>query len=170
MEYPSRLFGITTTAVEGEHGFGDVTYDRTSFHDRIEGKEFIGTASALWGITAGVYLALAGPHGMKDLGKLILQKSQYAIKKFSEIKGISIPFSLSSHFKEFVVDFSDSGKTVDEINKALLEKGIFGGKDISSEFPELGNCAVYCVTEIHSKEDIDRLTQTVNEFLNEEGI
>ena len=170
MEYPSRLFGITTTAVEGEHGFGDVTYDRTSFHDRIEGKEFIGTASALWGITAGVYLALAGPHGMKDLGQLILQKSQYAIKKFSEVKGISIPFSLSSHFKEFVVDFSDSGKTVDEINKALLEKGIFGGKDISSEFPELGNCAVYCVTEIHSKEDIDRLTQTVNEFLNEEGI
>ena len=170
MEYPSRLFGITTTAVEGEHGFGDVTYDRTSFHDRIEGKEFIGTASALWGITAGVYLALAGPHGMKDLGQLILQKSQYAIKKFSEVKGISIPFSLSSHFKEFVVDFSDSGKTVYEINKALLEKGIFGGKDISSEFPELGNCAVYCVTEIHSKEDIDRLTQTVNEFLNEEGI
>ncbi|MBA7533474.1 putative glycine dehydrogenase (decarboxylating) subunit 1 [subsurface metagenome] len=30
-EYPLRLFGITTTEVEGEWGFGDVFFDRTSF-------------------------------------------------------------------------------------------------------------------------------------------
>lgn len=168
MEYPSRLFGITTTAVEGEHGFGDVTYDRTSFHDRIEGKEFIGTAAALWGITAGVYLALVGPQGIQELGKLIMQKSQYAMKKLSEIEGVSIPFYASSHFKEFVVDFSTSSKTVKEVNKALLEEGIFGGKDISKEFPELGNCAVYCITEIHTKEDIDRLVHAVDECLKRE--
>ncbi len=168
MEYPSRLFGITTTAVEGEYGFGDVTYERTSFHDRIEGKEFIGTASALWGITAGVYLALVGPQGMQELGQLIVQKSQYAIKKLSEIEGVNIPFYASSHFKEFVVDFSTSSKTVKEVNKTLLKEGIFGGKDISKEFPELGNCAVYCVTEIHTKEDIDRLVQAVDECLKRE--
>ena len=168
MEYPSRLFGITSTVVEGEHGFGDVTYDRTSFHDRIEGKEFIGTATALWGITAGVYLALAGPQGMRELGQLILQKSQYAMKKLSEIKGVKIPFHQSAHFKEFVVDFNDTGKSVKDVNKVLLKKGIFGGRDISVEFPELGNCAVYCVTEIHTKDDIDRLIQALNEFLNEE--
>jgi len=51
MEYPSRLFGIAPTCVEGEYGFGDVAYDRTSFAEREEGKEFVGTASALWGIT-----------------------------------------------------------------------------------------------------------------------
>jgi glycine dehydrogenase subunit 1 len=165
MEYPSRLFGITTTVVEGEHGFGDVTYDRTSFHDRMEGREFVGTAAALWGITAGVYLALAGPHGMQELGKLILQKSQYAMKKLSEIQGIKLPFDQSSHFKEFVVDFSETGKTVREVNKALLEKGIFGGKDITKDFPELKDCAVYCVTEIHTKQDIDRLVHALNEYL-----
>ena len=47
-EYPSRLFGVTKTAVEGEWGFGDVFYDRTSFHGREEGKEYVGTAAALW--------------------------------------------------------------------------------------------------------------------------
>ncbi len=168
MEYPSRLFGITTTIVEGEHGFGDVTYDRTSFHDRIEGKEFVGTAAALWGITAGVYLALAGPEGMRELGQLILQKSQYAMKKLSEIKGIKIPFKQSAHFKEFVVDFSETGKSVKDINEVLLAKGIFGGKDISSEFPDLGKCAVYCVTEIHTKDDIDKLTQALSDYLEME--
>ncbi len=169
MEYPSRLFGITSTSVEGEHGFGDVTYDRTSFHDRIEGKEFIGTATALWGITAGVYLALVGPQGIQELGQLIVQKSQYAMKKLSEIEGVKIPFDQSSHFKEFVVDFSDASKSVRDVNKILLKKRIFGGKDISVEFPELGNCAVYCVTEIHTKEDIDRLAMALDEYLNKGG-
>ncbi|MBK5113274.1 MAG: aminomethyl-transferring glycine dehydrogenase subunit GcvPA [Candidatus Heimdallarchaeota archaeon] len=165
-EYPSRLFGITKTIVEGEWGFGDVFYDRTSFHGREEGKEFVGTAAALWGITAGVYLALVGPQGIQEVGQLILQKSQYAAKKLSEIKGVKIPFQNTPHFKEFVVDFSDSGKTVEDVNKSLLEKGIFGGKDISAEFPELGKCAVFSVTEVHSKEDIDRLVQTLDECLN----
>ena len=166
MEYPSRLFGITPTVVEGEYGFGDVAYERTSFAEREKGKEFVGTAAALWGITAGVYLALLGPKGMQELGKLIMQKSQYAMKKISEIKGIKIPLLQTAHFKEFVVDFNNTGKTVKQVNKALLKQGIFGGKDISGEFPELGNSALYCITEIHTKEDIDKLAQALDECLN----
>jgi glycine dehydrogenase subunit 1 len=163
-EYPSRLFGITKTLVEGEYGFGDVLYERTSFGDREHGKEFVGTAAALWGITAAVYLSLMGPKGMEELGKHILQKSQYAMKKLNEIKGVKAPRFASSHFKEFVVDFNDSGRSVFEINKILFIKGIFGGKDLTKEFPELGQCALYCVTEIHKKEDIDRLVAALREI------
>lgn len=161
MEFPSRLFGITKTSVEGEYGFGDVAYDRTSFGVREEGKEFVGTHAALWGITAGVYLSLMGPKGMQELGKAIIQKSQYAMKKLAEIKGVKAPLFDSSHFKEFVVDFNETGKTVEEINTRLRERGIFGGKDLSQEFPEIGNCALYCVTEVHTKEDIDKLIQAL---------
>jgi glycine dehydrogenase subunit 1 len=165
MQYPSRLFGITKTAVDGEWGFGDVAYERTSFAHREEGNEFIGTAAALWGITAGVYLALMGPRGMQELGQVIMQKSQYAVKRLSEIEGISAPFFQSAHFKEFVVDFTASGKRVAQINQALLEKGFFGGKDLCADFPQLGNSALYCVTEIHTKEDIDGLVQALSDIL-----
>jgi glycine dehydrogenase subunit 1 len=75
MEYPSRLFGIAPTRVPGEYGFGDVAYERTSFAIREEGKEWVGTAAALWGITAGVYLALMGPQGMAQIGESILSRS-----------------------------------------------------------------------------------------------
>lgn len=170
MEYPSRLFGITKTSVEGEYGFGDVAYDRTSFGVREKGKEFIGTAAALWGITAAVYLSLIGPKGMQELGKHIMQKSQYAMKKLSEIKGIKAPLYESTHFKEFVVDFTDTGKTVKNINTYLREHNIFGGKDLSSEFYGLGQCALYCVTEIHTKEHIDKLVYALSECLKEKGI
>lgn len=161
MEYPSRLFGITRTTVEGEYGFGDVAYERTSFAHREEGKEFVGTAAALWGITAGVYLALMGPKGMQELGRAIMQKSQYAMKKLSEIEGIKAPLFESPHFKEFTVDFNDTGKTVKDINTYLLDNNIFGGEDLSTKFPDLRNCALYCVTEIHTKEDIDHLVQAL---------
>lgn len=165
MEYPSRLFGITKTSVEGEYGFGDVAYERTSFAVREEGKEFVGTHAALWGITAAVYLALMGPKGMQELGKTIMQRSQYAMKKLSEIKGVKASLFDSSHFKEFVVGFNDTGMKVEDINKSLLKQGVFGGKDISMEFSELGNCALYCVTEVHTKDDIDRLVQALKDCL-----
>lgn len=161
MEFPSRLFGITKTVVEGEYGFGDVAYERTSFALREEGKEFVGTHAALWGIAAGVYLALMGPKGMQELGQVILQKSQYAVKKLSEIEGIRVPRFSSTHFKEFVVDFNGTGKTVKEINKALLNRNIFGGKDLSQDFPEMEESALFCVTEIHSQEDIDTLVSAL---------
>ena len=53
-------------------------------------------------------------------------------------------------FKEFVVDFDGTGKTVAEVNRALRERGIFGGKDLSRDFPTLGQSALYCVTEVHT--------------------
>ena len=47
-----------------------------------------------------------------------------------------------------MVNFDGTGKTVARINKALRRRGIFGGKDLSREFPELGQSALYCVTEV----------------------
>ncbi|KQL49729.1 glycine dehydrogenase [Brevibacillus choshinensis] len=164
MEYPSRLFGIAPTEVEGEYGFGDVAYERTSFAQREKGKESVGTQTALWGITAGVYLALMGPHGMKELGQGIMQRSQYAANQLSSIPGVTCKFA-SAFYKEFLVDFSQTGKSVKEINQALLAKGIFGGVDMSQAFPELGQSALYCVTEVHSKEDIDTVVQAIREIV-----
>lgn len=164
MEFPSRLFGVSSTIVEGEYGFGDVAYERTSFALREEGKEWVGTAAALWGITAGVYLALMGPQGMVEIGEGIMQRTAYAIRKMERIPGVRTRFD-GVHFKEFVVDFNQTDKTVAFINQQLLNKGIFGGKALSMEYPQLGQCALYAVTEIHTQGDIDRLVNTLEEVL-----
>jgi len=167
IEYPSRLFGITKTIVKDEYGFGDVAFERTSFAKREKAKEFVGTAAALWGIAAGVYLALMGPKGLWEIGKTIMQRSQYAMKKISEISGVEAPRFRAPHFKEFVVDFNETGMLVKEINKRLLQYRIFGGIDLSKSFFELGNSALYCITEIHTKEDIDKLVQALREIIEE---
>lgn len=164
-EYPSLLFGLTTTLAEGEYGFGEVFYERTSYASREKGKDFIGTCAALYGIAAGVYMALIGPQGLKELGEGIMQRVQYAMGLLSQIKGVKVPVIQSPCFKEFVIDFEGTGKTVQEINRELLSRQIFGGKDISQEFPVYGNSALYCITEIHTKEDIKKLALALEEIL-----
>ncbi|MCL2700044.1 MAG: aminomethyl-transferring glycine dehydrogenase, partial [Defluviitaleaceae bacterium] len=171
MEYPSRVFGIAPTSKEGEYGFGDVAYDRTSFGElRDKAKEYVGTQSALWGITAGVYLSLLGPQGMEEIGSTIIQKNAYAKAKIAGVKNIKIAPLSKYNFKEFVVDFNNTGLTVAQINKALYDRGIFGGKDLSKEFPAFGQTALYCVTEVHTKEDIDRLVSELAEITEGGGV
>ncbi len=165
MQYPSRLFGITPTSVKGEYGFGDVAYERTSFARREEGNEWVGTAAALWGITAGVYLALMGPQGMKDIGEGILYRSNYARQEISKIHNLNVDVFRSPNFKEFIINFDETGKKVSEINKALLERKIFGGKDLSHNFPWMGESALYCFTEVHTKDDIDQLVSALREVV-----
>ncbi len=165
LEFPSRLFGICRTKEPGEYAFGDVAYDRTSFgHLRDKAKEYVGTQTALWGITAGVYLATMGPKGMQEVGQTIMQNAQYAAERLAALKNVSLRFD-TPFFEEFVLDFGKTGKTVAEINRALLARGIFGGKDLSRYFPKLGQCAMYCVTEVHTREDMDTLVSALSEIL-----
>ncbi|MCW5263010.1 aminomethyl-transferring glycine dehydrogenase subunit GcvPA [Verminephrobacter eiseniae] len=161
MQYPSRLFGIAPTEVPGQYGFGDVAYQRTSFDKRENGNEFVGTAAALWGITAGVYLASMGPQGMAELGEGILQRVAYARAQIAAIPGVRLAHPGSAHFKEFVVDFNATGRSVATINALLREHAIFGGHDLSGLFPQLGQAGLYAFTELHSQADIDTLVQTL---------
>jgi glycine dehydrogenase subunit 1 len=165
MEYPSRLFGIAPTAVEGEYGFGDVAYERTSFALREEGREWVGTAAALWGITAGVYLVLMGPQGMRELGEAMMARTRYAMERLAELPGVRVPFLGSHHAKEFVVDFTATGRTVAAINEALLRRGYLGGADLSRAFPALGQAALYAVTEVRTQAEIDGLAAALEEVL-----
>jgi glycine dehydrogenase subunit 1 len=157
VQHPSFLISITDTERAGEFGFGHCKFDRTSFVGREKGKDWTGTTAALWAIVAAVFMALMGPEGIREIGEAILQKSHYAAKRLSEVRGVSIPFNV--FFKEFVVSFH--AKTVQDINRELLKHNIFGGKDISFEFPEFGQSSIYSVTEMHSAQDLEKLARSL---------
>lgn len=161
-EFKDLMFGITETITPGEYGFGEVLFERTSYGSREKGKEFTGTSTGIWAITAAVYLSLMGPKGMKETGRTIMQMSQFAAKQVTRVKGVSLQFQ-TPFFKEFVLNFNKTGKTVSKINSALLKQGIIGGKDLSKEFPKLGQTALYCVTETKTMEDIQRLVDGLEE-------
>lgn len=116
----------------------------------------------MWAIAATTYMAMMGPQGFVDVGRLILQRAHHAARRLARIDGIRIHFP-AGFFKEFVVNFDGTGKTVAHINRALLARGIFGGKDLRADFPELGESALFSVTEIHTLSDIERLAGALKE-------
>ena len=162
-EYPARMLSITDTEVEGEYAYGQVKYERTSYIARESAKDWVGTTTGLWAIVSAVYMSLMGPRGMRELGEGLLQRSHYAARLLEEVEGVSVPFR--GFFKEFPVNFDAAGVKISEVNRRLLKEEIFGGQDVSETFPELGQCGLYCVTEMHTKADLKRLAATLREVL-----
>ncbi len=160
-EYPTLQVSICNT-IEGERTFGVILFEQTSYGARENGKDWTGNSVYLWAIANAVYMSLMGPQGFRDVGRAILQRSHYAARRLAEVPGVSVRFG-QGFFKELVVDFGGTGRTVPAIDEALRERGIFGGKDLSTSHPELGQSALYCVTEAHTKADVDRLVATLEE-------
>jgi len=165
-EFPYRMYSIAPTVVPGEYGFAEVLHEgRVGHFARENGKEFAGTAAALWGVTAGVYMALMGPRGMAEIGDGIMARTRYGMESLGRLPGVHVPWRAQHHFQEFVVDFTPTGRTVRQINADLRAAAIFGGVDLSKDYPELGQAALYCFSELHTKGDIDRLTATLRGIL-----
>jgi glycine dehydrogenase subunit 1 len=164
-QMPGRIIGLTTTLDGSRQGFCMALQTREQHIRREKATSNICSNEALCAVASAVYMALLGPQGLRELGETIMHKANYAIHLLSEINGVKAPVFKSAHFKEFTVNFDDTKKSVKEIHKKLLQHGIHGGKDISKEYPELGQTTLYCVTEVHSKSEIERLAEVLAEIL-----
>lgn len=162
-EYNGFLVSVAETIKPGELGFGLASSHQNSYGSREHGKDWTGNSTYLWAIAGAVYMSLLGPEGFREIGTLIVSRARFAAKMLGTIEGVKIIWP-DTTFKEFVVNFDGTGKTVAQINDALRMRGIFGGKDISGEPSGLGQSALYCVTEIHSAADIHRLVDALREI------
>ena len=163
---PMLMVGILRTQVPGERAYTwHALFDRIFYGTREEARSISGTSSFLMALGAGVYMALLGPKGMRDLGVANMAKAAYAMSRLDSLAGVKAPVFSGPHFNEFLVDFSGTSKTVAEINRALLDHGILGGKDVSTELPRLGQVALYCVTENRTQSEIDRLVRSIDEVI-----
>lgn len=160
-EYPTLLISAAETT-HGELGFSMALMEQCSYGSREQAKDWTGNSTYLWAIASAAYMALMGPEGFREVGELIIQRAHYASRLLQEIDGIDVT-PRSGFFKEFVVNFDGTGKRVSEINTTLCRHGIFGGLDLSVDFPDLGQSALYCVTEIHTEDDLGRLAESLRE-------
>lgn len=160
MNFPNHFYALYENE-KGEKGFYRTLNQRTSYGSREEAVEYLGTNAGLWAITAAVYLSVMGPQGMEDLGRNILLKTNYFKKRIQEVPGCRLLFPQAIHFKEIAVDFSQTGESVATIHARLFEKGILGGSLLEG----LPHCALYAVTELTTKEDIDELVSSLKAIL-----
>jgi glycine dehydrogenase subunit 1 len=95
-----------------------------------------------------------GPHGMREVAELCLQKSHYAAGRLSGGGRLSLAFNRPT-FKEFVV--RDRQGRVEQLLASALDDGFFAGVPLGRWYPEMADCFLVSVTEKRTKEEIDQL-------------
>jgi glycine dehydrogenase subunit 1 len=151
---PGRLVGATVDS-EGERGFILTLQAREQHIRREKAPSNICSNEALCALAATVYLSTLGKEGIKELADLNIQKSHYLVDKLKE-NGFEIKFD-KPFYNEFVVKVNDAKS----VSSRLLDNKIIGGLDLGEYYPELSDCLLFCVTELNTIEEMDRLVEVM---------
>ena len=153
-QIPGRLVGATVDK-EGKKGYILNLCAREQHIRREKAASNICSNEALCALAAAVYLSAMGKSGLRKVAELCLHKSHYLSNGLKEI-GCEIVFD-RPFYNEFVVKVKDSSK----VNEMLLNEGIIGGLDLGKYYSELSNCLLFCVTELNTREEIDKLIEVL---------
>lgn len=156
-QMPGRLAGQTVD-MAGQRGFVLTLATREQHIRREKATSNICTNQALIALMANIFMTVYGKVGLRELAKQNLAKAAYAARQFS--KHAKVLFSGAPRFHEFVVQTSEDPYA---INGRVLGHKIIGGLPLRKFYPELGNAALWCCTEMTTRTAIDTAAGLVAE-------
>jgi glycine dehydrogenase subunit 1 len=148
-QIPGRLVGETRDR-NGKRGFVLTLSTREQHIRREKATSNICTNQALIALMANIYMTIYGREGLKELAGQNLAKAAYARQQIAQ--KAKVLFDSAPRFNEFVVQTADDPYV---IGQRLTDKHIVGGFPLKKFYPELGNAAVWCCTEMNTREAID---------------
>jgi len=156
-QMPGRLAGQTVDK-KGKRGFVLTLATREQHIRREKATSNICTNQALVALMVNIFMTVYGKVGVRELAKQNLAKTAYAADQFA--KNAKVQFAGAPRFNEFVVQTSEDPYA---INARLLGHKIVGGLPLRKFYPELGNAALWCCTELTTRSMIDTAAGLVAE-------
>ncbi|MBP1918107.1 aminomethyl-transferring glycine dehydrogenase subunit GcvPA [Youngiibacter multivorans] len=151
---PGRIVGETTD-VDGKRAFVLTLQAREQHIRREKATSNICSDQTLNSITAAVYMAAMGKEGIREVADQSFKKAHYAYRRLIETGKFRL-----LHDKPFFSEFAlVSDRSIEDLNRKLLDNGILGGLDISGPDASHGNVMLIAVTENRTKAEIDRLVE-----------
>ncbi len=156
-----RIVGETVDG-KGNRGYVLTLTAREQHIRREKATSNICTNQGLMALAATVYMSLLGKSGLRKVAELCYQKAHYAADQIAAISGYKVRNEWT-FFNEFVVECNEDPKKIIDF---LLHEGVLGGLDLGDFYPDMKNCLLLAVTEKNTKEEIDILTDLLQEVAN----
>ncbi len=160
-QMPGRVAGQTVDR-DGQRGFVLTLATREQHIRRERATSNICTNQALCALRATIFMSTLGKQGLREMAWQNVQKAAYAADRLTAVRGVKKVFT-GPAFNEFAVGLPKPWPVVDA---ALKAKGLIGGYGLEPAYPELKNAVLVCVTEMRTKDQIDRLAQALEEVLS----